>query len=205
LSYRETLLWKQYDIDLPFSPKIIVDAGANIGTASVYFAQTYPEARIIAVEAEPSNFEVLVRNVRHYPAITPVHAALWSRDGEISVSEPDPSSGSSGEWGFVTHDGPGRRVRAITMRTLMQEMQIPVIDLAKIDIEGAEQEVFQDTMWMKDMRCLMIELHDRFRPGCTAAVEPAMNGFVQSQRFETTFYVRGKQSADESPGVCDFL
>jgi len=76
------------------------------------------------------------------------------------------------------------------MNTLMREMDIPAIDLAKIDIEGAEQEVFEDPRWLSGVKCLMIELHDRFRPGCSAAVEPAMRGFARVQRAETTFYLR---------------
>jgi len=190
LVYEQTLLREQYAFDLPFLPKTIVDAGANIGTASIYFARKYPEAKVIAVEAEASNFAVLVKNVRPYPSIIPVHAALWSRDGWIGVSEPDPATGASGEWGFITHEGPGAKVRAVTMHTLMREMGISAIDLAKIDIEGAEQEVFENSEWLTGMGCLMIELHDQFRPGCTEKVEPAMQGFARTQRGETIFYVR---------------
>jgi len=190
-TFAEILLREEYAFNLPFSPKTIVDAGANIGMASVYFAHRYPEAKVIAIEAEASNFAVLARNVQPYRAIVPVHAALWNRDGQISVGAPDPATGASGKWGFVTHEcGLGAKVRAITMQTLMREMCIQAIDLAKIDIEGAEQEVFEDTRWLTGMGCLMIELHDRFRPGCSEAVEPAMQGFARSQRGETTFYVR---------------
>jgi len=191
LIYRAVLLQREYAFDLPFCPKTIIDAGANIGTTAIYFAHRYPGAKIIAIEAEASNFAVLSRNVRPYPAIVPVHAALWSRDGEISVCEPDPASRACGKWGFITHGGgSGPKVRAVTMHTLMREMRIQAIDLAKIDIEGAEQEVFEDTRWLNGTGCLMIELHDRFRPGCSEAVEPAMQGFARSQRGETTFYVR---------------
>lgn len=191
LVYRNVLLRGEYAFDLPFSPKVIVDAGANIGTTSIYFAHKYPGAKIVAVEAETSNFEMLIKNVRSYPQITALKAALWNHDGEISVSEPDSASGAGGKWGFVTHEGKGSdKVRAITMRTLMREMCIPVIDLAKIDIEGAEQEVFEDPHWLAGLGCLMIELHDRFRPGCTEAVEPALKSFLRTQRGETTFYVR---------------
>ena len=158
--------------------------------ASIYFAQRYPDAKIIAVEAEASNFSVLVRNVQPYPAIIPVHAALWNRDGQISVREPNPATGAHGKWGYVTQEGPGPRVRAVTMRTLMREMRVQAIDLVKIDIEGAEQEVFEDHQWLAGTGCLMIELHDRFRPGCLEAVEPAMRGFTHTQRGETTFYIR---------------
>jgi FkbM family methyltransferase len=188
--YAEILLQGQYAFDLPFSPKTIVDAGANIGMASIYFAHRYPEAKIIAIEAEASNFAMLARNVRPYATIIPLHAALWNRDGEISVSEPDPSTGASGKWAFVTHEGPGVKVRAVTMRTLMKEMEMHCIDLLKIDIEGAEKEVFEACDWIDDIRCLMIELHDRLKPGCSEAVNSVARAFTKLRRVETTLYVR---------------
>jgi tRNA1(Val) A37 N6-methylase TrmN6 len=52
---------------LTFFTGTIVDAGANIGMASIFFAQKYPDAKIIAVEAEASNFAMLARNVQPYP------------------------------------------------------------------------------------------------------------------------------------------
>jgi FkbM family methyltransferase len=190
-TYAEILLRGEYAFDLPFSPKTIVDAGANIGMASIYFAHRYPEAKIIAIEPEASNFAVLARNVQPYPTIKPVHAAVWNQDGEVHVGEPDPETGASGKWSFVTRrQGTGDTIRAVTLPTLMREFDVDVIDLAKIDIEGSEQEIFEETRWLTGLRCMMIELHDRFRPGCSKAVEPTMQGFKRSQRGETTFYLR---------------
>jgi len=187
-TYKHVLLEQEYAFELPFSPKTILDAGANIGTASIYFIHRYPDAKIIAVEAEDSNFAILRRNVRPYPTIVPVHAALWNRDGEISVAEPE---GTLRGWAFVTReDSRGPKVRAVTMSTLMREMNVHAFDLAKIDIEGAEREVFEDTRWLSGLGALMIELHDRLRPGCCERVERAMQGFTRSQRGQTTFYVR---------------
>ena len=167
--------------------------------ASIYFTHRYPEAKIIAIEPEASNFAVLVKNVQPYPTIIPIHAALWNRDGEISVSEPDPSTGFSGKWGFVTHEGPGVKVRAISMPTLMGEMGIRSVDLLKVDIEGAEKEVFEACTWIQDIRALMIELHDRFRPGCSEAVNSVMQGFSKLQRGEITLYVRRREMNSKIP------
>ena len=189
--YRQVLLQKEYAFDVPFAPRVIVDAGANIGTTAIYFAEKYPQAKIIAVEPAPSNFAMLAKNVKPYPAIVPVHAALWNHGGEINVAPPPPDSDAVGEWGFVTHDGPGIKVRAVTMQELMAEMSVSAIDLAKIDIEGAEVEVFEDTRWLAGLGCLMIECHDIYRPGCSARVDAAMKEkFVRSQRGQTTFYLR---------------
>lgn len=190
-TYAEVLLRGEYAFDLPFSPRTIVDAGANIGMASIYFAHRYPEAKIIAIEPEASNFAVLARNVQPYPTIKPIHAAVWNQDGQVNVGNPDPETGASGKWSFVTRRrGDGDTIRAVTIPTLMREFGVQVIDLAKIDIEGSEQEIFEDTQWLTGLRCMMIELHERFRPGCSKGVESAMQGFKRSQRGETTFYLR---------------
>jgi FkbM family methyltransferase len=186
--YREILLRGQYALDLPFSPRTIVDAGANIGLASIYFARRYPQARVISVEAEASNFELLCRNVGPYPNIVPIHAALWNRDGVIGVNEP--SARTSDKWGFITHEGDGARVRAITMWTLMRELDIESIDLLKVDIEGSEKELFENCGWADSLQSLAIELHDHFRPGCSGAVNAAMSDFYRSEHGEVKFYLR---------------
>lgn len=173
---------------MDYIPRTIVDAGANIGLTAVFFATKYPSSKIIAVEAEASNFIMLQKNVAPYPNISPIHAAIWSRDGEIAVGQPDSSSGAGGEWAFVTHEGDGDRVRAVTMRTLMDETEIDELDLVKMDIEGAEKEVFKSTEWLESVKCLMIELHDRFVPGCSEIVNRAMLGYNSMKNGETTIF-----------------
>ena len=183
---------------MPFAPKVIVDAGANIGMASIYFARRYPEARIISIEAEPSNFRMLEKNVHSYPQITPVHAALWNQSGEISVGSPE---GNTAETAFVTSETiTGQRVRAATVPTIMREFGVEEIDLLKVDIEGAEKEVFECCDWASKVRCLMVETHDRLRPGSSCAVDSAMRDFIRSQRGETTFYLsNGPKRANVGP------
>ena len=43
---------------------LIIDAGANIGVRSVFFAITFPTATVIALEPETSNFGLLLKNTR---------------------------------------------------------------------------------------------------------------------------------------------
>jgi len=178
----------EYSFDLADPPKTIIDAGANIGLTAIFFAAKYPNSKIVAVEAEAANFRMLQKNVAAYPNILPVHAALWSHDGEIAVGQPDPKGGAGGEWAFVTHEGEGDRVRALTMRTLMEESEIDKLDLVKMDIEGAEREVFKSCDWTESLKCLMIELHDRFVPGCSEIVNRAMAGYHSFKVGETTIF-----------------
>lgn len=155
--YKDVLLGHEYDAELPFIPQCIeVDCGANIGLASIYFANKYPQAQIIALEPETSNFELLVRNVSGYRNILPIQVALWKENGEVGLS-------GSSKFAFQVCRGQG--VRAITMNTLMSEAGLDQIDVLKVDIEGAEKEVFQSCDWMPRIRVLMIELHDSLKPG----------------------------------------
>ena len=60
--YDQVVLRQEYDLPARREPSFIVDAGANIGLASVFFANRYPNARILSLEPEKGNYEMLVRN-----------------------------------------------------------------------------------------------------------------------------------------------
>jgi len=188
-AYKDVLICqeKQYDVGaMDFNPRTIVDAGAHIGMASILFARKYPAAKIIAIEPEPKNFAALVRNTFRYSTITPIQAALWKEDGEVALGTSD----AHPKGAFQVAENGGERVRAITMRTLMSETGIDSIDLLKVDIEGAEKEVFETCAWIKNVRVIAIELHDRIKPGCRSVVEAAAADFRSDQRGEVTLFMR---------------
>jgi hypothetical protein len=83
-----------------------------------------------------------------------------------------------------------QRVRAVTMETLMKETGLSVIDFLKVDIEGAENEVFQTRAWIKSVRVIAIELHDRVRPDCWSIVQSAAADFRFDRQGDVAFFVR---------------
>lgn len=187
-TYRDTFIDKEYEFPLSFEPRFIVDAGANCGMTAVFYANRYPQARIIAIEPEPSNFAALGKNSAPYPQITPICAALWNQDGEVDLFPGWPKTAKWGKWGFRVRDGKGSR--AITVPTLMREFSLETIDVLKIDVEGAEREIFATCDWMENVKFLAIELHDRFWPGCSASVDAAAKSFCKVERDPVTFYSR---------------
>jgi FkbM family methyltransferase len=171
--YDEVFVENEYELQLDEPPKFIVDAGAHIGLASVYFARRYPDARILAIEPEPSNFALLALNVAAYPNVKTIQAGLWRSRTRLRVVD-----NGRGTWSFsVKEDNAGGGVNAIRVQDALDILQAPRIDVLKIDIEGAEVEVLEDSAaWIGRVGTIVIELHDRHRTGCTVALERALAG-----------------------------
>lgn len=176
---RQVLIEQQYNYALPTLPQTIIDAGANIGLAAVFFANRYPDAKILALEPEDRNYEMLQKNIAPYPNIRPLRAALW-KDNQMLVLV-DPGAGSHG---FQTEDSrkvrPWHRplIKAFTLDTLMKEMNVDILDVLKIDVEGSEREIFRhSSAWIGRVRIIMAELHDDLIPGCGDAFTTATKNF----------------------------
>ena len=173
-SFQEYLLPKIKD----FQPKLILDCGGNIGAAAVYFANKYPGVKIYSVEPERDNFKLLTFNTAFYGNIHPIKSALWDKETFIRVEDR-----GFGKWGFMTFettaDDPAA-FRTTTVSKLLAESGFDEIDLLKIDIEGAEKEVFSAPdvdEWLPKVKVLTIELHDRMKRGCSYELFKAVSKY----------------------------
>jgi FkbM family methyltransferase len=143
----------------------IVDAGANAGYFSVFAAHHYPGACIISIEPEESNFSLLSSNIRLYPGVIPLRAALWDEEGVVSIDDPSAEKWCFKCTSFITSENKAEKgIQAITVKSIMRDFKLASIDLLKMDIEGGEKQVFNaaDSSWLKLIRVLICELH----PGC---------------------------------------
>jgi FkbM family methyltransferase len=93
----------------------------------------------VAIEAERANFELLCRNVRHLRNVRPIWAALWSHHTALAITNPEAET-----WAFrvVEVTGSGAGVPTLTVDDLISMSPSGHIDVLKLDIEGAEYEVF---------------------------------------------------------------
>lgn len=176
---KQVLIEKHYDFPVTLKPKRIIDAGANIGLSAVYFANRFPDAQIVAIEPEKSNFDILQKNIAAYPNIKPMFAALWPIDDEIQLLDP-----GTGNHGFQTSSSSkypetrGQLTKAVCVGTILKERGWDSVDLLKVDIEGSEKELFESCdSWIGSVQIIMAELHDNLRPGCSAAFAKATKGF----------------------------
>ncbi|MBR3051744.1 MAG: FkbM family methyltransferase [Selenomonadaceae bacterium] len=151
-----------------FQPKLILDCGGNIGCTAVYFANKYPAAQIYSVEPEKNNFKLLKFNTAFYDNIHPLKSALWDKETFIRVE--DKGFGIAGFMTFETTADDPDAFKTTTVAKLLAESSFDEIDLLKIDIEGAEKEVFSAPdvdEWLPKVKVLTIELHDRMKRGCS--------------------------------------
>lgn len=177
----ETFLqvFEQNEYRFPYTenPKVIVDCGANIGFASLYFAQLFPNATIIAVEPESSNFELLKKNTAQYANITCINSGIWTKKTFLEIVDQ-----GIGEWGFTVKEcgkETPNAIPAIGINDIMRDYNLPYIDILKIDIEGSEKEVFTEnnTEWLPKVKILVTELHDRMKEGTANAFFNAINTY----------------------------
>ncbi len=182
-----------YDPPFDVDPKVIVDAGANTGMASVWFAKHYPDATVIAVEPDAENYELLLANTASYPNIRPLKAALWTECGTVPLADP-----GEGPWAYrvdVDSSVPSGvnpvEVPAIDMTTLMDQFGFDFVDIFKCDIEGSELELFADaSAWIEMVDMIAIELHDRMKPGCSRSFFAATSDFTDEFVRDEDLFVR---------------
>lgn len=175
-----------------FDPKVIVDAGANVGYSSVWFSYRFKGANIIAIEPERRNFEALQENIKNWKNITPLEAAIWSSDSSIWIKDTSKKS-----WSFETttkQETNSEPVFGISIPSLLKKYSLDKIDILKVDIEGAEAELFGKNTndWLDLVSCVMIETHDKKIPGVSKIVDEALfeKGFTKFKTKDLSLFFR---------------
>lgn len=151
-------------LDALSSARLIVDCGANVGYASAYLLSRFPDAQLVAIEPDPANFAILAQNLAPYgQRATARQAAVWSAPGALAFAAEPFRDGR--EWSRhvrAVQPQEAASVTAVDLATVLAETGQTRIDILKIDIEGAEVEVFSRNYerWLAATETLLIELHD---------------------------------------------
>jgi len=137
------------------SGDVWLDAGANIGAFSVLASKV--ASRVVAVEPEPSNFDILEKNLKLNGCtnVTTIQAALVPDDTE-SVTLYQNITGNTGSHSlFVKRGRPSLEVAAVNAAALVEAHGV---DCVKADIEGAEREIVP-TLPLDSLKALVMEYH----------------------------------------------
>lgn len=138
----------------------VVDIGAQIGLFSLYVSRAVQANRIICVEPEPLNFELLAKNIsaNHIEGATLVEAAIAGYSGERRIYT---SRSNTGGHGFYARGGSSRLIRAVSLSELFRSSGISACSLLKMDCEGAEMEILENTPdeLLSNVSAISVEYH----------------------------------------------
>ena len=173
----------EYKMPFSISPKFILDCGANIGLSAVYYSHTFPAARIIAIEPDKKNFMFLVKNTAAYPNIICLNKAVWSHAASMELIDV-----GKGNWSLQTKEissSETAAVKGVSISSIMKEYNQDTIDILKIDIEGAEKELFSCDYenWLSKTNTIAIELHDNLDPEISAVFYNALKEIKYKKYF----------------------
>jgi len=120
----------------------IIDAGANAGYTSLFLNKYFPSASILAIEPSVKNRAILDENIRINNlenSIKIVPYGLWSHNVNLEAAG---DFRDNKDWSYKVDAVEDGDIQGRTLLSIMQENDIADIDILKVDIEGAEKELF---------------------------------------------------------------
>jgi FkbM family methyltransferase len=171
----------------------IIDCGANIGLSSVYFHLHYPQAKICAIEPLESNYQLVIENLEMNNINSEVIlGAIWNTKTKLGLNF---NFRDGKEWSTTTNPLTDEgEIETYTIGELMQIMNFSSIDLLKIDVEGAEKQIFDKTIsdldFLSKTNVIVIEIHDEFNCREMIYKELENYGFEYFEKGELTIAIK---------------
>lgn len=165
--FEEIYIGQPYQFDSAKPNPVILDCGANIGVATLFFKKLYPGARILSFEPDPNSYAVLQKNIaeNHLTDCAAFNVALSNREGSLDFYY-DPS-----DPGNLCMSLDQARMDKASIKVPAKKLSDYItgeVDYAKIDVEGAEHDVLSDLIAankLTQIKQLFIEYHHHIRGG----------------------------------------
>ena len=140
--------------------RTIVDIGANVGAASIYFALTYPAAVVHAFEPDPDSHRLLVENSQAFANVRPHGYGLFHRDCRKTLHRGLLTPGTSSVGRHYANEERGVEVTLRHAGLALRQLDIAAIDILKIDTEGCEVPILRSAHdLVQGVRALYLEYH----------------------------------------------
>lgn len=144
------VIWRRniYDNYKISKGQVVIDAGAHVGVYTVRASKNAGQNGIIvAVEPHPLNFNLLQNNLKinHCKNVMTANAALTSACGEspLFLGTDTTTHSTAAHSDTLQNSHSSIPVTSITLDQLTKQLNIPKIDLIKINIEGATLDLLK--------------------------------------------------------------
>jgi FkbM family methyltransferase len=140
--------------------KTIVDIGANVGAASVFFALAYPDAQVYAFEPGSAPLSLLRQNAEPLRNITVFPFGLYSREHTLTLFQGKNDSVESSIWQSSRTGEESEQIRLVCAPEFLAGHGINGIDILKIDTEGCEAPILRSLkQYLPAVKVLYVEYH----------------------------------------------
>ena len=153
------------DADLDRS-SIVVDAGAFVGEWAGPIEDRY-HPRLYAFEPSPTSFAQLEQRLGSIPSVQLFNVGLGAADGTSALHDPlGPGASTTGRGPEVGDRSPTDDAVVVEVRDVAKgfdELELPHVDLLKVNIEGAEYDLFDrliETGWLERIDTISIQFHE---------------------------------------------
>ncbi len=162
-SFKKMLLGYTYPVVKNFHPKLILDVGANVGATSMFFAISYPEARIFSFEPTEMNFRWLQKNTEGFKNITRIKKGAYSKDTNAKIFLDSESGGRNSIYKDWTRSDKFEFVELINLGKFLESRNLEKrIDILKIDTEGCEIDILSSIKHhLKNIQVIYLEYHGK--------------------------------------------
>lgn len=142
---------------LKFEAKLIIDAGANIGSVSKDLNYWFPFADIFAFEPVKNTFNLLVDNTNKISKIYPEQLALGASNEKLELSLNPENTINSIKVKDLNHSLGTEKIQVIRLDEFITQKELGTVDILKIDVEGFEFEVLEGCGKL-DINCILLEV-----------------------------------------------
>lgn len=156
LVLREIVLEREYQLPDGFNPRTVVDLGAHIGLASLFFSVVLGDPKVVALEADPALVTQTKANTSGHN-VTVLNAAIASESGKRSFFTSDESWANSFERTLPQQQE--IEIEALSLADVLDRAGLERVDLMKIDVEGAEWGLLTDPAFTARADAIVGELH----------------------------------------------
>jgi len=141
------------------SNPVVIDIGANVGIFSLYASRWAENVHIFGFEPNPQVYPLLEVNTVSLLGMRRYNFALGREEGELELFQHPHNTGQTS----TTYRIKGAKRVNVRMRkasNVIGELGIDIIDVLKIDTEGAEVEILKSLKGCLDkIRIIMAEYH----------------------------------------------
>lgn len=162
--YFEIFVFKEYLFVSNKKAPLILDCGAHIGIALLFFKQKYPNAVIIAFEPQQTNVSLLKQNItdNRLKDVTIVSSAVSNHVGNMPLYTSGANKSSWGNSLQASSDSSSKQLTETVSVIKLSSYLDQKIDFLKMDIEGAEVDVLREIEpKIRNVQQLVIEIHNQ--------------------------------------------